>query len=77
LHTEDIEAILDLSAQNVGTSQIMEIIAKKHGGRRLYFKKKDVSNQIAIQNRNLIGVDIETTLAYFLKKQEGDAIIRF
>jgi MULE transposase domain len=73
LHGKDIEIILDLSAQNVGTSQIMEIIAKKQGGKRkLHFKKKNVSNQIVTQNRKLIGVDVETTLTYFREKQGED-----
>jgi hypothetical protein len=35
-------------------------------------RKKDVSNQIATRNRKLIGVDVETTLAYFREKQEED-----
>jgi MULE transposase domain/FAR1 DNA-binding domain/SWIM zinc finger len=73
MQAEDKEVILDLSAQNVGTSQIMEYMAKKRGGKRkLHFKKKDVNNQIATHNRKIIGVDIETTLAYFRKRQEED-----
>jgi hypothetical protein len=31
-----------------------------------------VSNQIAADNRKLLGVDVDTTLMYFQKKQEDD-----
>lgn len=75
INAEDKEIILELSAQNIGTSQILEYIAVKRGGGgggELTFKKKDVSNQIAAQNRNIIGVDVETALACFRKKQEED-----
>jgi zinc finger SWIM domain-containing protein 3 len=45
---EDKQIILDLHAQSVGVSKILEYIAKKNGGKRnLFFKKKDVSNQIS------------------------------
>jgi hypothetical protein len=57
----------------VGTSNIYEYIGVKRGGKRqLQFKKKDVSNQIATQNRKIIGVDVENTLGYFIEKQEED-----
>jgi hypothetical protein len=68
---EDRDIIQNLSAQNVGTSQILEYLAIEHGGKEhLRFKKKDVSNQIAADNRKLLGVDVDTTLMYFQKKQE-------
>jgi hypothetical protein len=64
-----------LSAQNVGTSQILEYLAIEHGGKEhLRFKKKDVSNQIASDNCKLLGVDVDTTLMYFQKKQEKCSI---
>jgi hypothetical protein len=31
-----------------------------------------VSNQIAMQNRRIIGHDVETTLAYFQRRQQED-----
>jgi hypothetical protein len=63
-----------LSAQNVRTSQILEYMAVQYGGKQnLRFKKKDVSNQIVAENRKLLGVDVDTTLMYFQKKQEDDA----
>jgi hypothetical protein len=68
---EDRELILDLSAQNVSTSQIMEYLAKKRGGKRkLFLRKKNVSNQIATEKKKIIGLDVETTLAYFRKKNK-------
>jgi hypothetical protein len=32
-----------------------------------------VINQIVVENRKLLGVDVDTTLMYFQKKQEDDA----
>jgi MULE transposase domain len=72
---EDRELILDLSAQNVSTSQIMEYLAKKRGGKRkLFLRKKDVSNQIATEKKKIIGLDVETTLAYFRKKKQEEDV---
>ncbi|KAJ4801230.1 Protein FAR1-RELATED SEQUENCE 5 [Rhynchospora pubera] len=69
----DIKIILDLHLQNVGPTQILEYLSIQHGGKdHVNFKKKDVSNVIALDNRGLIGVDVETALTYFRKKQEDD-----
>jgi len=73
LTEEDKDTIRNLSAQNVGTSQILEYMAIQYGGKQnLRFKKKDVSNHIAAENRKFLGVDVDTTLVYFQKKQEED-----
>jgi FAR1 DNA-binding domain len=75
LSKEDKQLILELNAQNVGVSQILEFLAKKRGGKRnLHFKKKDVSNEIATHNKQIIGVDVETTLVYFQMKQKEDPL---
>ncbi|XP_078171448.1 protein FAR1-RELATED SEQUENCE 5-like [Carex rostrata] len=71
--TDDKDVIRNLSAQNVGTSQIMEYLAIQHGGKQnVRFKRKDISNLIATDNGRLKGVDVHTTLMYFHKKQEAD-----
>ncbi|XP_078150381.1 protein FAR1-RELATED SEQUENCE 5-like [Carex rostrata] len=63
--------IRKLSAQNVGTTQIMEIIGTENDGKgNVRFKKKDISNLIAGDNAKLIGVDVHNTLMYFKQKQE-------
>jgi zinc finger SWIM domain-containing protein 3 len=74
LTEDDKDTIRNLSAQNVRTSQILEYMAVQYGGKQnLRFKKKDVSNHIVAENRRLLGVDVDTTLMYFQKKQEDDA----
>ncbi|KAJ4764929.1 Protein FAR1-RELATED SEQUENCE 5 [Rhynchospora pubera] len=73
LSEEVVKMICDLNAQNVEPSKIVEYIASQSGGKQnLRFKKKDVSNKIAQDNRKLVGRDVETTLIYFRKKQEVD-----
>ncbi|KAJ4817786.1 Protein FAR1-RELATED SEQUENCE 5 [Rhynchospora pubera] len=73
LSEEVVKMICDLNAQNVEPSKIVEYIASQSGGKQnLRFKKKDVSNKIAQENRKLVGRDVETTLIYFRKKQEVD-----
>jgi MULE transposase domain len=53
----------------------MEYLAKKRGGKRkLCFRKKDVSNQIATKKKKIIGLDVETTLAYFRKKKQEEDV---
>ncbi|KAJ4808279.1 Protein FAR1-RELATED SEQUENCE 5 [Rhynchospora pubera] len=70
---EDIQTILNLSDQNVGPSKIMEYMAAVYGGKEyVSFRLKDVSNVVTMANRKILGVDVETTLAHFRKKQEED-----
>ncbi|XP_078156568.1 protein FAR1-RELATED SEQUENCE 5-like [Carex rostrata] len=65
------DTIRKLSAQNVGTSQIMEYVGAQHDGKgNIRFKKKDISNLIVGDNAKLIGVDVHTTLMYFKQKQD-------
>ncbi|KAJ3702630.1 hypothetical protein LUZ61_006335 [Rhynchospora tenuis] len=71
--SNDEKIILDLNAQNVGPSKIMEYLSIQHGGKNnVSFTTKDVSNLIARDNAKLIGRDVETTLIYFQKKKEED-----
>ncbi|KAJ3685265.1 hypothetical protein LUZ61_014429 [Rhynchospora tenuis] len=71
--SNDEKIILDLNAQNVGPSKIMEYLSIQHGGKNnVSFTTKDVSNLIARDNAKLIGRDVETTLIYFRKKKEED-----
>jgi hypothetical protein len=57
----------------VGPSQILEYVTTLYGGKQNFpFKKQDMINLIAAKNRKLIGVDVNTTLLYFKKKQEED-----
>ncbi|KAJ3688749.1 hypothetical protein LUZ61_017913 [Rhynchospora tenuis] len=74
LSYDDREVINAMRAQNIETTKIHEYLGTRHGGKSyLSFKRKDVSNEVAIQNRSLIGVDVESTLVYFQKKKEEDS----
>lgn len=69
----DKEVIEDMRAQNIETSKIHQYLGALHGGMsNLKFKRKDVSNEIASARQKLIGMDVESTLVYFHKKQEED-----
>ncbi|KAJ3707987.1 hypothetical protein LUZ61_011692 [Rhynchospora tenuis] len=62
-----------MHAQNIETAKIHELLGARHGGtKNLKFKRKDVSNVIASYNRELVGMDVETSLVYFQKKREED-----
>ncbi|XP_078165599.1 protein FAR1-RELATED SEQUENCE 7-like [Carex rostrata] len=39
---------------------------------KICFSKKDINNQIVKENMRFAGVDVETTLGYFNKKQKDD-----
>ncbi|XP_078152790.1 protein FAR1-RELATED SEQUENCE 5-like isoform X2 [Carex rostrata] len=70
---DDKKNIRNMHAQNIGSSQMMELLALEHGGKQnVRFKRKDISNLIAGDNRKLIGIDVHTTLMYFQKRQEED-----
>ncbi|KAJ1688498.1 hypothetical protein LUZ63_019888 [Rhynchospora breviuscula] len=73
LDDDDKEIIKDMTAQNIEAAKIHECLAVKHGGKKfLRFKRKDISNEIAYQKQKILGVDVDSTLVYFQKKQEDD-----
>jgi hypothetical protein len=66
ISAEETCIILNLSAQNVGTSQILEFITSHCGGKgNLHFKKQDVNNLIGAIKRKLLGIDVKTVLMHF------------
>jgi hypothetical protein len=72
---EVTQTVRELSAQNVGPSQILEYVATLYGGKQnLPFKKQDVINLIAAENRKLIGVDVNTTLLYFRRQTKPSGL---
>ncbi|KAJ1691397.1 hypothetical protein LUZ63_015552 [Rhynchospora breviuscula] len=74
LDPEDRQCIKDMHAQNIEPVKIHQFLVAKHGGmKNVKFKRKDVSNQIASENRRFVGVDVEATLVYFQKKKEEDS----
>ncbi|KAJ1695920.1 hypothetical protein LUZ63_012618 [Rhynchospora breviuscula] len=74
LDPEDRQYIKDMHAQNIEPVKIHQFLVAKHGGmKNVKFKRKDVSNQIASENRRFVGVDVEATLVYFQKKKEEDS----
>ncbi|XP_078177442.1 protein FAR1-RELATED SEQUENCE 5-like [Carex rostrata] len=65
--------VSEIRAQNVSALEILHYLAEKADGiHKPCSKKKDVSDVIPEENRRLVGVDVETTLVYFRKKQEED-----
>ncbi|XP_078179559.1 protein FAR1-RELATED SEQUENCE 5-like [Carex rostrata] len=71
---EEKAIIRRMRASNVPISQIWHYLGENAGGiNKLCFSKKDVNNQIVEENRRLVGIDVETTLAHFNKKQEEDS----
>ncbi|XP_078174761.1 protein FAR1-RELATED SEQUENCE 5-like isoform X2 [Carex rostrata] len=71
---EEKAIIRQMRASNVPISQIWHYLGENAGGiDKLCFSKKDVNNQIVEENRRLVGIDVETTLAHFNKKQEEDS----
>jgi FAR1 DNA-binding domain len=71
ISNEQTETIINLSAQNVRTTQILEYIAMHCGGKgNLWFKKQDVSNRIVGIKKKIIGADVSTIVLHFKKKQE-------
>jgi zinc finger SWIM domain-containing protein 3 len=74
ISVEETNIILNLSAQNAGTSQILEFIASHCGGGKgnLRFKKQNMNNLIGAIKRKLMGIDVKTVLMHFQKKYEED-----
>ncbi|KAJ4799444.1 FAR1-related sequence 5 [Rhynchospora pubera] len=71
---EVVDTIKGMYAQNIETAKIHEYLKVRNGAKRsLKFKRKDVSNVIASENRRLVGIDVESSLVYFQKKKEEDA----
>ncbi|KAJ4811762.1 Protein FAR1-RELATED SEQUENCE 5 [Rhynchospora pubera] len=71
---EVIQTIKSMSAQNIETAKIHEYLKVRKGVKKsLKFKRKDVSNVIASENRRMVGIDVESSLVYFQKKKEEDA----
>ncbi|XP_078156057.1 protein FAR1-RELATED SEQUENCE 5-like [Carex rostrata] len=67
------ECISLLSNQNVAPAKIFEAIVEKEGGRHnVLFSKKQLTNEIAKENRKLVGVDVKKALEYFKMMQETD-----
>ncbi|XP_078165536.1 protein FAR1-RELATED SEQUENCE 5-like [Carex rostrata] len=67
------ECICILSNQNVASAKIFEAIVEKEGGRHnVFFTKKYLSNEIAKENRKLVGVDVKKALDYFKMMQSRD-----
>ncbi|KAJ3708352.1 hypothetical protein LUZ61_012057 [Rhynchospora tenuis] len=67
------QTIRDLNDQNVGPSKIMAYLSLQFGGKNnVHFKRKDVSNLIAMDNKKLLGRDVETTMKHFERKKEED-----
>lgn len=62
------EWIRILHNQNVPPSKIFEAIVEKEGGRQnMLFSTKLLSNEIAKENKKLVGVDAKKVLDYFKK----------
>ena len=75
---EDKADIELLNEQNIGATQIREYLADKAGGKmNLCYSKKDVSNQITSGKRNLIGVDVNAMVDYFMRRQQEDEVFFF
>ncbi|KAJ4763552.1 Protein FAR1-RELATED SEQUENCE 5 [Rhynchospora pubera] len=74
LMTDNIKQIIrDLTDQNIESSKILAYISTLEGGKdNIPFKRKDVSNLIAMDNAKLLGRDVETTLMHFQRKKEED-----
>ncbi|KAJ3708485.1 hypothetical protein LUZ61_012190 [Rhynchospora tenuis] len=73
LDSEGKEYIRDMRAQDIKTANVHKFSGVRHGGtKNLKFKRKDAINEIASQNRKLVGTDVEATLVHFQKKQEKD-----
>ncbi|KAJ4757333.1 FAR1-related sequence 1 [Rhynchospora pubera] len=71
---DDREKIRSLSDRNIGASQITEYLSILHGGKEnVHFRRRDVTNVIAMDNRKLLGVDVDRTLLHFQKKKEVDS----
>jgi MULE transposase domain/FAR1 DNA-binding domain/SWIM zinc finger len=67
------EYIRILRNQNVAPAKIFEAIIEKEGGRQnVLFSKQLLSNEIAKENRNLIGIDVKKALDYLKRLQEID-----
>ncbi|KAJ4778775.1 FAR1-related sequence 5 [Rhynchospora pubera] len=74
LMTNNIKQIIrDLTDQNIEPSKILAYLSTLEGGKdNIPFKRKDVSNLIAMDNAKLLGRDVETTLMNFQRKKEED-----
>ncbi|KAJ4773395.1 FAR1-related sequence 5 [Rhynchospora pubera] len=69
----DKQTIRDLSDQNIAPSKILSYLSTQHGGKdKVSYNSKDVSNLIAMDNRKILGWDIETTLMHFQRKKDED-----
>ncbi|KAJ4790460.1 Protein FAR1-RELATED SEQUENCE 5 [Rhynchospora pubera] len=70
---EVVDTIKSMYEQNIETAKIHEYLKVRNGAKKsLKFKRKDVSNVIASENRRLDGIDVESSLMYFQKKKEED-----